>query len=210
MLPGKYYIAFCPNSVLSNLAFQPWESFKKYTDDLCKSLGPFNSCVRAAQVISVCKESNLIAFLAVKLAAVESSCPEMRQPSDRVIQRGAKGCACSPSLWLFYFCHSLPFFLLYFNSGQNKFSFPEGIPWGKQRDATDVVWSTQALLKTLVARLIQGIPHWTVVTKKNRPSHVVWVQPCTLSPVLEALLAQKELVARGKEMRPHKKRENCF
>lgn len=60
MLPGKYYIAFCPNSILSNLAFQPWESFKKYTDDLCKSLGPFNSCGRAAQVISVCKESNLI------------------------------------------------------------------------------------------------------------------------------------------------------
>lgn len=115
----------------------------------------------------------------------------MRQPSNRVIQWGARGCACSPSLRLLYFCHKLSFFLLYFNSGQNKFSFPEGIPWEKYWDATGIVWLTQALLKTLVARLIQGIPHWPPVTKKNRPSHIAWVQPCTLSSLLEALLAQE-------------------
>lgn len=54
--------------------------------------------------------------------------------------------------------------------------------------------------KTPIAKMIQEIPHWTVVLKKQ-PSHIAWVQPCPCCPLLESVLAQKEVaVTRGKQM----------
>lgn len=138
----------------------------------------------------------------------ESRCLAVRQSSDRTVQRGVRG----EGLCLQAITSAFvpPFFLLHFNSGQNKFSFPEGIPCGKHWDAMVLVWLTQTLLKTLVARLIQRTPYWPPLTGKNRPSHIVWVQPCTLRPLLEALLSEKVLaVVCEKQMCPHKKRGHC-
>lgn len=148
------------------------------------------------------KECNLIIFLAVKLgAAWEQLSGDKAAQQQGHSPRDSRLCL-QPIALAFVLLSQLPFFFLYFNPDQYKFSFPEGILWGKHWDAVGIAWLIQPVLKTLFAK----IPHWTTGIK-NWPNYIAWVQPCTLSPLLDAPLAQKELaVAWGKQMWPHKNR----
>lgn len=77
------------------------------------------------------KECNLIIFLAVKLAAIWEQLSGDKAVQWQGHQAKGEGLCLQPITLAFVLLSQPSLFPAVFNWGQNKFSFSEGIPWGK-------------------------------------------------------------------------------